>query len=63
MPYYTAVTALKAISLSLTPTKKTYSIVKAAQAVFKRLNEGAIQEGRGPPGAGILYSLVLLRPL
>ena len=51
-PYYAAVAALKGISLSLTPTKKTYNIVKAAQAVFNRLNEKAIRDNRRPPGAG-----------
>ncbi|KAK3750980.1 hypothetical protein QZH41_009136 [Actinostola sp. cb2023] len=50
-PYFAAISALKTCSLSLTPSRKIFQIVKAAKLVFEILNEIAVRDHRCPPGA------------
>ncbi|XP_031568826.1 uncharacterized protein LOC116303436 isoform X2 [Actinia tenebrosa] len=50
-PYYAAISALKASSMCLIPTRKIFQIVRAAKLVFENLNEIAAQDNRSPPGA------------
>lgn len=51
-PYYAAISALKASSMCLIPTRKIFQIIRAAKLVFENLNEIAAQDNRCPPGAG-----------
>ncbi|EDO32657.1 predicted protein [Nematostella vectensis] len=50
-PFYPAIAALKSMSLSMTPTRKIYNVVKAAKLVFEKLNELAARDSRQQPGA------------
>lgn len=57
-PYYAAISALKASSMCLLPTRKIFQIVRAAKLVFENLNETAAQDSRSPPGAGEVGTLL-----
>ena len=51
-PYYSAISTLKSLCMSMTPTRQISRVVRAAKFVFERLNSLTQDSGRDPPGAG-----------